>query len=868
MARLGAVPNPGAMSDVVEIRVHGVSGTPAEALLQVTDLRQVDGDDTARFLRRSTPPPEPPVREAFHWGNMTSGSVSKALWLLLAPFGLVNLARYTLPMAVSKEPGEEAKERRRWARVTADVALRLLGLALTLMLTATVAFVALDLVAWQCGNSTRCIADNGWLPLSDKQPTSWALRLLLAVAAPVALIALLVQFGRQVYLYPPTQVPPTEDQPADSAQKPEEWRDGVGGLAHKEFWATSPRAPMLRLFHTTGSVALLAILVAYALVEPVAGLRGGDSWADEALYALFGAAALIGLLCVALTAAGYHPKGDELKFDPTGKDAIQVPRTCRVLRWIAWGVLLAEIVIAFFFGPHYSSQATGTEPVNLNGSEWVFNVLYAATAVLLIVLLVMTLVLRPVLQADGLPKPFRPMWGGMACPALASFAVLLATGFTAGFAIQTARLLGQIVQPREDAPKDRFLLVLPDVFHVTALLWSGLVVVAVLCGFYLVFRYVVHGLGRSIKTRVRTDYLDVPAQDLPERTVSKIAKAWRRASLKYRLPDVLGCLSLLGFIFSLGQGALAGNALLPGQDEGFELVQDAFYDRVWLGVKFFGLADDVGVWALTVLAAGLVFVGMRAFRSPQWRRTVGVVWDLLAFWPRLAHPIVPPPYGGRSVLALTKRVQDKTADGGKVVLSGHSQGSVICVAAVLQVAAATLEQSGEPKRSDKPAQLSQVALLTHGSQLMWAYARLFPAYLGQPLLRDVYKTHLNRRWLNLHRWSDYIGGPVLAYPAAGRVRPELVEGWTDIDGIPHTPDPGGTGQGADVWYRAVGPEIQLRDPHRIVAVDGRPVAPLLAHSSYYADPAYDAAVQELVRQIGLGRLRWWSLRRLRWWSGS
>ncbi|WP_193560814.1 hypothetical protein [Streptomyces alboflavus] len=314
-------------------------------------------------------------------------------------------------------------------------------------------------------------------------------------------------------------------------------------------------------------------------------------------------------------------------------------------------------------------------------------------------------------------------------------------------------------------------------------------------------------------------------------------------------PTVLGCLSLLGFIFSLGQGSFAGNALRPGRDEGFERVQDALYDRVWRGTKFFGLADDVGVWALTGLAAGLVFVGMRAFRSPQWRRPVGVVWDLLAFWPRLAHPIVPPPYGGRSVLALTKRVQDKTVDGGKVVLSGHSQGSVICVAAVFQVAAATPGSSEEPKRPKTAMPLSRVALLTHGSQLMWAYACLFPAYLGQPLLRDVYEKHLNRHWLNLHRWSDYLGGPVLAYPAAGRVRPDLEGEWIDIGRIHHMPEPGGTRQGSEIWYRAVGPEIQLRDPHRIVAVDGRPVAPLLAHSSYYADPAYDAAVQKLLQQI-------------------
>jgi hypothetical protein len=91
--------------------------------------------------------------------------------------------------------------------------------------------------------------------------------------------------------------------------------------------------------------------------------------------------------------------------------------------------------------------------------------------------------------------------------------------------------------------------------------------------------------------------------------------------------------------------------------------------------RFFGVADDIGAWALTVLAAGLAFLGVRAFRSPQWRRRSGILWDLLAFWPRLAHSIIPPPYGGRAVLALAQRVRDKAQAGSKVVLSGPARAA-------------------------------------------------------------------------------------------------------------------------------------------------------------------------------------------------
>jgi hypothetical protein len=836
MAGIRQARDPGAISNVTEIRVHGVSGTPPEGLLEVVDLRQVDGDDIARFLQRSVPPPEPPVREAFHWGNMTSGSILKAMWLLLAPFGLINLARYTLPMAVTT-PGVADTEQKRWARVTADVLLRLLGLVLTLLLTAAVTFVALDLVAWQCGNSTRCVADNGWLPFSDKHPSSWRLRMLVGVAPPVALIMLLVQFGRQVYLYPPRVTPAP-----GAAQPPMEWLDGVGALAQKEFWAASPRAPMLRLFHTTACVALLSMLVAFALIKPVTGLVGGDEWVDEVLWALFGAAALIGLLCTGWTAWGYHPKGDRLRSDPTSHDAIQIPWAFRVVRWVTWGVLLAVLVIAFFFGPHYSSRGTGLLPVHLSGFTWVLNLLYAAAAVLLLFLVGITFLLSRLIPDAGPTRHFRRMWGGMACPIVASLAVLLATGFTAGLAIQMSRLLGDLVQPKENPGQDKALLVLPDVFHLTALLWAGLVAAALLCGLCLVFWYLFPGLGRPLKGRIGDDYNDVPPADLPERTVSKIAKAWRRASLKFRLPFVLLVLSSFSFIFSLAQGYVAGHALWTRSDVAFQQVQELLYERVWFDVKFFGLADDVGAWALTGLAAVLGFVGMRAFRDPRWQRPVGVVWDLLAFWPRLAHPIVPPPYGGRAVLALAKRVQDKTGGSGRVVLSGHSQGSVICVAAVLRIGAETAPQ---PVTGAQPP-LSRVALLTHGSQLLWAYSRLFPAYLGERLLRYVYEEKLEGRWRNLHRWSDYLGAPVLAHPVSGRLRPTLNDPWESIDGNMPAIHQYGTTVGPDVWYRAIGPEIQLRDPHRVVAIDGYPVAPLLAHSSYYSDPAYGEMVQQLI----------------------
>src|SRR6188768_2102546 len=97
----------------VEIRIHGVSGTPPEELLDRAGAERVSGDRVAGFYRpsatgqrRDIPRDEPPGSaaarnapwlEGYSWGGWTSGARSRALWLVLAPFALVNVAPRMLP---------------------------------------------------------------------------------------------------------------------------------------------------------------------------------------------------------------------------------------------------------------------------------------------------------------------------------------------------------------------------------------------------------------------------------------------------------------------------------------------------------------------------------------------------------------------------------------------------------------------------------------------------------------------------------------------------------------------------------------------------------------------------------------------------
>ena len=177
----------------VELRVHGVSGTPPEDLLDRPHVVQVDGDARSRFFRVTdaqgqvvdgAPGPDAHVLEGFHWGSWTSGSWRNALWLLVLPFGLVNLAAFMLPPPkalpdpLDRDAMTPGSLRARWASLAA---LRGLGLVLTMIAGLALTQVVVDVVG------TRWLGDLDGVPerVADLGPAAG----LVVVVAIVVLVA-------------------------------------------------------------------------------------------------------------------------------------------------------------------------------------------------------------------------------------------------------------------------------------------------------------------------------------------------------------------------------------------------------------------------------------------------------------------------------------------------------------------------------------------------------------------------------------------------------------------------------------------------------------------------------------------------------
>jgi hypothetical protein len=124
----------------IELRVHGVGGSPGEALLGTqsspTSTLSTVGPGTGMWRRN-----DGSGIEGYDWGHLSSSSPMQALWIFLLPFTLVNVAGQMAPVGL----------RRATRKVVAvhSLVVRALGLCLTFTWTVWLAVVLVDLVGLQ-----------------------------------------------------------------------------------------------------------------------------------------------------------------------------------------------------------------------------------------------------------------------------------------------------------------------------------------------------------------------------------------------------------------------------------------------------------------------------------------------------------------------------------------------------------------------------------------------------------------------------------------------------------------------------------------------------------------------------------------------
>ncbi|MFE6774235.1 hypothetical protein ACFVFD_35175 [Streptomyces fimicarius] len=781
-----ADPSPRHTGTALELLVHGVGGATPQEMLGDPRTVRVTGDATAAVYRRTEDAhgekhPEryrdEPVAEAYCWSGLTSGNGSRALWLLLLPFMVVNLAHWMRPTATG---------RTRAVRLY-GVLVRLVALSLTVLLTAAACEVALDLLAWQCAGAEACAERRSWLGFLSAHQGGWwsqpGRRLALAALVPAALVGLLWYLSNRTWSAYEAQRPldggeidaydpdgsqeahgPGAPDPDDADGAPRPPAPVRPALGRPGFWYGRRLVARLRAAHTAAGFLTVAAAVAGAAARH-------DRSAGGTVPQFIGAAVEGGIaLCALVVVWVVCRRGRSERTRDTRLDAALIT----YLPGSALALLALSVLFASWSRPDW--QSSGSLP-----GEATFRLLALGQGVLVVVL---AMVARGLYRRT--PEP-RTILYGLGGPAVAMLACALGGVMTGGVAQRVADWLDGSGTPGMGHGTD---IAGPPVL----LSWQASVIPVLLLLLLVPVLVLVVRTARAARRLgpvIEAEY----APEAPDAgRTRRIARIRATAALTDSAPWIVGVVSAATLL--LGAGAIAGSWRsdeVPGRAaDGSGPLLESFAEA----------AQSTGSWLIGFGFILFVAGGRRAYKDASARRTIGILWDVGTFWPRAAHPFAPPCYAERAVPDLASRMSawTTTTPRGRLVISGHSQGSVLAASAVWQLPDATRRR---------------VALLTYGSPLERLYGRWFPAYFGpDPLLGLHRSVHC---WRNLWRATDPIGGPVR---------------------ICADPDPG-----VDR-----GP---LKDPLAYGRTTKLPLPePILGHSDYQADPVFAEERAALLDELG------------------
>ena len=803
----------------VELRIHGVSGTPPEVMLESAHVQQVAGDGWGRFLRPVNGVGEPlqtvPGRllEGYHWGRYTSGSWIKGLWLVLVPCGLVNAAAFMVPA-----PGAGRWHKRLHGWVQA--AVRSLGLGVTGTFALASALILVDLVGWQWS------ARLPWLAHVHRG----AVITVCVLGAAGVMVALFFLGNRnRVSDFSPAD-PSALDLPADAAS----------GLRRPEFFEVPREAgPTLGRLHLAFGLGVVSLVS--SLVWTGSDASAGDWRRADQVISYWGSLGVLVLVAVVVWSMG----------DPN-KALVGSEHTLlsvKALRWLAVLALALSGLTLLAAATLVSGISSTVGSLDFDRYAAILSSLTGLSMLVLLALLGLLAFLTR--DAEHPPRQFRRFGGGLAGWAASSVGVFLGVGFCAAFVLTASRAL------HGERPT--------ELIYRIAYAWgltSALLLVLVA---WIVVRLLVH--ARTLRPAAAAAYDGVTTAGLGapdgKRWEGRIARAMSAATLKKLVAPPFILFALAGLVMTAGTSV----ELVV---EGFDLHPSRPGWLRWLGVlsegrvpgtanqTFTTFMINLGTYSLLGLAAALFYFGRRALRTEGTRRGVNVIWDVISFWPHSAHPFVPPAYSQFAVHDLRRRIRfhlglppvpvpgkDEPAvppDAPLVVLSAHSQGSLIAFATLLWLSAQEREH---------------VRLVTYGSQLQVAYPRGFPAYVDYDLVCAV-KAAWQGRWVNLFRETDPIAGPVLSWdrtrppdPAGSKRVP--ISGSAAVQ--PLTPDEASTPTGV----RRCGDDWRVLDPQPVdPQLQATSLTHLSKHSAYpatqdYCDAVTAVRVARLSTTAGSGR---------------
>ncbi|WP_406067857.1 hypothetical protein [Micromonospora sp. NBC_01638] len=728
---------PDTSGEVVELRVHGVSGASAGEVLGLQQTAQVAGDRSGGFYRPRRRCSEtigaPGVTlEAYRWGDLPSGTAARTLAVVfLLPFMLVNVAIWMRPA----NPGSAA---------TVKSLCRVLALTLTVLYVLAVAGVALDLIGWKCLSSPRCPAGRSWLAWLNERPVGPRLAVLALV--PAAAIGLIWRISN------------SPGRTLDAFRAPDQ-SGSVSRLGTVGQWNANPLVGRLRSIHVAAAFATLDLTLLLARAA------GGASAATIALTVATGVtlASCVGLLC---TPPLIDRAADDRRLDG-------VTHTLRIA-----AIVLTVVVVAYLL----ASPQPWHEGHGLPGYDAILAGLFVAQTTLLVALGVVLLWRRD--------RGTTPLFG-LGALVIAAAGISLGVAYSAELIYRVADFLDR------DVPTGEGIATGPPRAYTWAIygFFRAVLVTLIVAG--LVSLISRRGRRRAAAAIVARDYPNPPAEARPR--LRQVRDAIARARFTEKLVPLAVLYSCLA-----GLGTATTTIGLLGQ-----LPSDVIERNAGLsaGAVIFGIS--AGSWVIAAIILGLIIGGVFAYRTVPYRRHVGVLWDLGTFWPRAAHPFAPPCYAERAVPELARRITYLVESGHPVLLTGHSHGSVLLAATVLQL---------------PPQVASRVALLTHGSPLRRLYARLFPAYVDDAALHEIGR-RVGWRWVNLWRDSDPIGG------------------W--IFSAHRSPAPATTSDPAAAVDR------RQRDPRDVVTPPSDSIPPPIhGHWPDESDEPFTAMVRELVQRLG------------------